>query len=311
MVPKLTDADIRLLRLFVAVAEAGGFAAAQDELNLSLPTISGQMSRLEARLGVRLCERGRRGFRLTGEGRRVYELSRGLLRSLEDFRSEVGALHERLIGRLSIGAVDNIANNPDCPLHSAIAAFDTRPNSVEISMDIAPPVELERAVCEGRFHLGIGPKLVDLPGLDYQRIFHERQHLYCGANHPIFPRAPHRVPGHDIAAARYVAHCCPIPDFYTEGGKLVPYSVGQHMESIAVLILSGRFIGFLPDHYAFEWVKKDKMRAIQPDTFTYENVFHVITRKHEKQTRVLSAFLDDLHTAARHASARPREAIPA
>ena len=304
MVPKLADADIRLLRLFVTVVEAGGFAAAQDELNLSLPTISGQMSRLETRLGVRLCERGRRGFRLTSEGRRVYELSRRLLCSLEDFRSEIGVLHERLMGRLSIAAVDNIANNADCPLHAAIAAFDTRPNSVEISVDIAAPVELERAVAEGRFHLGIGPKLFTLSSLDYQHIFGEQQHLYCGANHPLFQRAPNAMSDHEITEARYVAHSCPIPDFYTGGGTLAPYSVGQHMESVAVLILSGRYIGFLPDHYAHEWVKKDKMRAIKPQTYVYDNAFHVITRKHERPTRVLSAFLDDLLSAK-----EPREAV--
>lgn len=305
MVPNISDVDIRLLRLFVAVVDAGGFAAAQNELNLSLPTISGQMSRLETRLGVRLCERGRRGFRLTSEGRRVYELSRGLLCSLEDFHSEIGILHERLMGRLNIGAVDNIANNADCPLHAAIAAFDMRPNSVEISVDIAAPVELERAVAEGRLHLGIGPKLFDLPGLDYRHIFGERQHLYCGANHPLFARAPNAMADGEIAKARYVAHSCPIPDFYAGGDKLAPYSVGQHMESVAVLILSGRYIGFLPDHYAHEWVKKDKMRAIRPQTYAYDNAFHIITRKHERPTRVLSAFLHDLLCAKEE----PRKAV--
>lgn len=38
--------DIKLLRLFATIVEAGGFAAAQSELNLSLSTISGHVSAL-------------------------------------------------------------------------------------------------------------------------------------------------------------------------------------------------------------------------------------------------------------------------
>ncbi|MFW8641943.1 LysR family transcriptional regulator [Rhizobium beringeri] len=61
-VPVLTSVsspDLHLLRVFVAVTEAGGFSAAQLTLNVSQSTISTQMSDLEARLGLKLCRRGR------------------------------------------------------------------------------------------------------------------------------------------------------------------------------------------------------------------------------------------------------------
>ncbi|MGQ3028986.1 MAG: LysR family transcriptional regulator, partial [Ferrovibrionaceae bacterium] len=69
----LDTADIRLLRLFMTIVEAGGFAAAQGELNLSLSTISTHVSTLETRLGVVLCKRGRSGFEVTPEGQAVYD----------------------------------------------------------------------------------------------------------------------------------------------------------------------------------------------------------------------------------------------
>ena len=64
----IETADLRLFRLFMTVVEAGGFTAAQSELNLSLSTISTHFAELEGRLGVRLCRRGRSGFKLTEEG---------------------------------------------------------------------------------------------------------------------------------------------------------------------------------------------------------------------------------------------------
>ena len=52
----------------MTVAQCGGFAAAQVALNVGQSTISRQIGDLEERLGMRLCQRGRAGFRLTDKG---------------------------------------------------------------------------------------------------------------------------------------------------------------------------------------------------------------------------------------------------
>ena len=58
---QIADLDLKLLKLFKTVVECGGFAAAETELNISRSTISIHMSKLEARLGLSLCQRGRSG----------------------------------------------------------------------------------------------------------------------------------------------------------------------------------------------------------------------------------------------------------
>ena len=65
MLNQLSDLDLRLIRVFLSVLDAGGISAAQTALNVSQSTISTQLATLETRLGFRLCERGRAGFRLT------------------------------------------------------------------------------------------------------------------------------------------------------------------------------------------------------------------------------------------------------
>ena len=86
----LDSLDVRLLRIYVTIVEAGGFAAAQGELNLSLSTISNHISALEGRLGLTLCQRGRSGFRLTEEGRAVYEEAKRLFGSIDQFDIRFG-----------------------------------------------------------------------------------------------------------------------------------------------------------------------------------------------------------------------------
>lgn len=60
--------DLDLVRAFVVVARAGGFAAAGRELDLPRSTLSRQLMRLEDELGVRLLERTTRAVRLTEAG---------------------------------------------------------------------------------------------------------------------------------------------------------------------------------------------------------------------------------------------------
>ena len=59
LLTNLAEADLRLLRIFIAIAESGGLAAAELRLNISRSVISRHLKDLETRLGVRLCERGR------------------------------------------------------------------------------------------------------------------------------------------------------------------------------------------------------------------------------------------------------------
>ena len=56
---QVSDMDLRLLRVFKAVAECGGMAAAELELNIGTSTVSRHMKDLETRLGLVLCRRGR------------------------------------------------------------------------------------------------------------------------------------------------------------------------------------------------------------------------------------------------------------
>lgn len=68
MLRQIQDNDPKLLRIFSAVAECGGFSAAQAQLNMNQSAISTCMAQLEARLGMRLCNRGNAGFSLTEGG---------------------------------------------------------------------------------------------------------------------------------------------------------------------------------------------------------------------------------------------------
>lgn len=142
---QLGDADLRLLRIFRKVVECGGFSAAEIELNISRSAISMAMSDLEARLGLKLCQRGRSGFALTNEGRDVHEAAMQMLAAAEGFRTRINGLHAWLKGELNIGITDNLVTMPEMHITDALSALKGHGPEVMINIRMIPPNEIEHA----------------------------------------------------------------------------------------------------------------------------------------------------------------------
>ncbi|MFK8845035.1 LysR family transcriptional regulator [Streptomyces sp. Ac-502] len=77
------DIDLRLVRYFTVVAEYGNFGRAATKLHLAQPSLSRQIQRLEAQLGVRLFDRSPQGSSLTDAGQAFLPGARILLHEAE------------------------------------------------------------------------------------------------------------------------------------------------------------------------------------------------------------------------------------
>ena len=71
--------ELRHLRYFVAVADAGTFTRAAERMFITQPTLSQQIRRLEEMVGTPLLQRCREGVRLTAAGAVLLEESRTVL----------------------------------------------------------------------------------------------------------------------------------------------------------------------------------------------------------------------------------------
>jgi DNA-binding transcriptional LysR family regulator len=75
--------ELRHLRYFVAVADAGTFTHAAERLFIAQPTLSQQIQRLEQAVGTPLLHRGRGGVQLTGAGTMLLDAARDVLSAVE------------------------------------------------------------------------------------------------------------------------------------------------------------------------------------------------------------------------------------
>ena len=293
---QLTDMDIRLLRVFKSVVECGGMAAAELELNIGTSTVSRHVKDLETRLGLTLCRRGRSGFALTPEGQQIYTETLRLLAGAEAFRASVDALHQRMGGEIHLAVFDQTASNPQARISAAIAQFAALAPDVRLCLHVAPIQTIERGILDGQFHVGVIPGHRSSDSLVYDDLFGETMLLYGGARHSVHTAAPldwDSLRSYPFAGLGYHSPNMEI----TQRVRLPRTATGFDQESIATLILSGHYLGFLPDHYAAGFVHKGQMQAVQPDLFRYDCRFLGIVRRTPEPSRATRALQECLRLA--------------
>lgn len=292
--PSISNVDLKLLQVFMIVARSGGFSLAQTELNVSQATISIDIKKLETRLGLTLCQRGRRGFALTEDGQRVYDAANALFNHLEDFRSVV-LRHERLVGELQIGIIDNAIFHPAFQFSRAIERFGQLNHSVEITVSVAPPNQLEQLVVGGQAHIALGFFPRRLPQLSYSPIFKSEMELLCGRKHPLFDKPGAKITLKEIEKAQHAQRGYVSQDQLPENERNFNVTARAHsIEGLAHLILSGKYLAFLPVHYAHQWIKQGEMKAIRSRDYRYSSQYEIIRRKSAPRTPAEIKFFDIL-----------------
>ncbi len=96
--------DLKRLRYFIAVADAGGFGRAAERLHMSQPPLSRRIQELEAMLGARLIDRGARPQALTEAGRLLLEEGRPILQRVDQLEQSMRRFLASDQPSLSIGA---------------------------------------------------------------------------------------------------------------------------------------------------------------------------------------------------------------
>ena len=293
IVPPLHGVDLKALRVFCEIVECGGFTAAQLKLNASQPVMSNQIKLLEDRLRMRLCERGRKGFRLTDEGKVVHQAALDLFAAMENFRTVVSRDTAELSGELRVSLIDNTATNPESKIFTAIHRLQEKAPGIKLALSIGSTVELETSVIDGSRDMAIGYFHHRLPALVYQPLFKETHHLYCSVDHPAATLRGRSLTDL-LARVPYVESTYIADGIDAEPIPCVVDTSSPHLEAIAILVLSGHYIGFLPMHYAEQWVQCGKLVALEPKRFVRKVDFHLLTAVARPRRLVAAVFIEEL-----------------
>nr|WP_298798531.1 LysR family transcriptional regulator [uncultured Acetobacter sp.] len=277
---QVSEVDLRLLRVFHTVAAQGGFSAAEIALGKSKSSISLDISALETRLGLKLCKRGRSGFSLTGEGQAVLDATLTLLQNIQHFQQRINQISGILSGTFRLYVPDNLQTHGETPLIRAIETFTNRHPNVFMTVHSASTRDVEVAVTNGQATVGIALYPQNMPGVQGTPLVAEALNLYCGAKNPLFHVPEADITLETLASQRMIA----VSDAATSAQwneirtHLSFHAAAENVDGRALLILSGNFIGFLPEAFAKPLVDRGLLRRISFNNLQLITCFHFLAR---------------------------------
>lgn len=295
--------EVRQLRVFAAVAAAGGLSQAQSILGISLSTISGHLAVLEQRLKCTLCRRGRSGFALTAEGEQVLAEALLLFEAIDRYRGRLGELDGPLRGTLRLCLTDNTISDPSSPLTDVLARFVELAPEVRLITACHPVEQMLQHVLDGSVDIIISGVPVVPHGLRHMELYAEQQLFYAGRRHPLFAVPDAKITTDAIRSHRLVARS------YWSRRDLKPFGIEEahavvtDMETEARLILSGMFLGHLPEHYAKRWVETGELRVLLRGQLGYRSRFRAVYRK-DLRSKAAGLFLAQLQRALKDGQRR-------
>lgn len=144
--------ELKALRSFVAIVEAGSISAAARQLHLSQPPLSARLQALEEELGVPLIERGARHTTPTQAGRALYQRAKKLLLLADAAAEEVARLAGEVQGVLRLGLISSCGPTL---LTSAFAAFCRRHPRLRFELQEGNTYELLELLRAGAIEVAV------------------------------------------------------------------------------------------------------------------------------------------------------------
>jgi DNA-binding transcriptional LysR family regulator len=187
--------DLRQLRYFVAVAEAGHVTRAAATLGLQQPPLSQQIRAIEAALGTALFHRHPRGVALTDAGRELLPRARRLLEVHAQLLEDMRRVAAGMAGVLAVGVTSSAAAHAFTP--KLLRDWRRAHPRVVLRISEANAAELTERVHAGALHAAVlRVPVVHTPGLHFETLLTEDAILALPIDHALARRykAHQRVP---------------------------------------------------------------------------------------------------------------------
>ena len=189
------DLNLREIRAFIAVAEAGSFTRAAVRLHLSQPALTVQIRRLEETVGARLFDRNSRNVALTPVGRELLPVLQKSLREMENVLLDARALSDGSVGTVRIACLPSFAASllPDL-------VRDFRHEVPGAAFDIRDAVanDVNRLVRSEEVDLGLTGGEPEDPSLEVLHAGEDRLCIVCPLDHPLTQKR--RITLEDLSA---------------------------------------------------------------------------------------------------------------
>ena len=276
------------LRAFHAVASAGGYTRAAQMLNVTQPTLSGQVKALEERYGVRLFQRRGRGVELTDLGRQLLDVTRRLSAAEEEAERLLAGARSLTGGQLRVSA--------DAPTHviPLLAAFSRRHPGVQLAFSFGNSGEVRESLLARRSEIAVLAELAPDPRIYALPIRRDRELVFVSRGHPWARRRSLRL--EEIVEETLILResgstTRAVLEAALAARGLVPGRVIEigSREAVREAVAAGLGIGVV---FESEFLRDGRLHALTLSDAKLEAVQYAACLEDRRAVRVVRAFFD-------------------
>jgi LysR family transcriptional regulator, regulator of abg operon len=290
--------DPRLLQTYLAVCEEGTISGAARRLNISQPSVTNAIARLEQVIGCSLFERTRTGIILSSEGELLRRRAQALKNLLDDTQDELDLSKDGIAGPLRVGGTPGalVSLLPQAILQMEQQWPDFAMHIVEKSDQ-----DLDSALRYGEIEIAFVTVGIQLPPDDIEEILLSRDPfaLIVGREND---HLPDELALQDMAGMRWV-----LPEaqgaFHSQidalfiNADIPPPKEAIYCDSLLTtkaIVRSGKRVTILPKAVAAAELSIGVMRAITIKDTNFQRSVGIRRLKNVEPSRLARALMDCL-----------------
>ncbi len=242
---------IKQLRYFLTVAETLNYRRAAQQLGISQPALTTQITALEEALGLSLLERSRAGTQLSPAGRNLLPHARQVLLSLRGFEEAAGHLAEGHHVTYRLGVPPTVG---PYLLPYVLPEIHQRYQALKLYVREDSPRGIQQGLVEGRYDLAIVPLPLVAAELAMEPLFSEPLKFVISSEHPLAGRElikPSQLRGEKVLTLEDQHHFHhQVQDICERLGALVLRDYeGTSLDTLRQMVVMGLGVAFLPGLY--------------------------------------------------------------
>ena len=285
MLNRLQESDIKLLRVFYAVASCNGFTAAEPVLRMQRPNISAAIKKLEERLDLVLCHRGRGGFQMTKEGEVVFQETKRIFNAFD--------------GHITLVLMAGLPLSMHLAVSKAVKSTMKKFDDIHVNIQTRLYNEVEHVALSGECHLVVSTyDMVKPESVTFHPVGIKTEgRLYCAPTHPLAKYRDTELP-EGVKIGDYPAigiSGLSSANYIEDETRLSIQTFSDSFDAAMSAIMTGEYIGLLPDYMAKEQGAALGLVPIaQGSLFNFSHELFVMNGKNTRLNPVLRHCIKEL-----------------
>ncbi len=220
------------------------------------PNISAAIKKLEERLDLVLCHRGRGGFQMTKEGEVVFQETKRIFNAFDNFVFNLKSLHDDYSGHITLVLMAGLPLSMHLAVSKAVKSTMKKFDDIHVNIQTRLYNEVEHVALSGECHLVVSTyDMVKPESVTFHPIgIKTPGRLYCAPTHPLAKYRDCELPS-GVKIEDYPAigiSGLSSANYIEDESRLSIQTFSDSFDAAMSAIMTGEYVGLLPDYMAKE-----------------------------------------------------------